>query len=267
MLAKNNSSERQLLISTHSEDFLQGLIDADSENVLVIRINRMDNINQMSVLNNNQIKELWKSPILRYSNILTGLFHEKVVVCESDYDCLFYQAIMNSMYEYQSEISDDILFTHCGGKARIKDIVKALKAINVPVVAICDFDILNNSGVFRPLIEAFGLRWSEIMSAGMQSLYNEINAQNSSGSDYWALIKKTGKAGLLGTSPAEYEKVEKLCQSIGLFVVPVGEIECFDKTVNKEKKDWVYCVLEKYNLATEPKLDEARKFMQKVVSF
>ena len=267
MLAKNNSSERQLLISTHSEDFLQGLFDADSENVLVIRINRMDNINQMSVLNNNQIKELWKSPILRYSNILTGLFHEKVVVCESDYDCLFYQAIMNSMYEYQSEFSDDILFTHCGGKARIKDIVKALKAINVPVVAICDFDILNNSGVFRPLIEAFGLRWSEIMSAGMQSLYNEINAQNSSGSDYWALIKKTGKAGLLGTSPAEYEKVEKLCQSIGLFVVPVGEIECFDKTVNKEKKDWVYCVLEKYNLATEPKLDEARKFMQKVVSF
>jgi len=44
MLAKNSSNNRQLLISTHSEDFLQGLLDADNENVTVIRINRVDNI-------------------------------------------------------------------------------------------------------------------------------------------------------------------------------------------------------------------------------
>lgn len=50
-------------------------------------------------------------------------------------------------------------------------------------------------------------------------------------------------------------------------VVPVGEIECFDKTINKEKKEWVYHVLENYNLATEPKLETARKFMQEIVDF
>ena len=44
-------------------------------------------------------------------------------------------------------------------------------------------------------------------------------------------------------------------------------MECFDKTVNKEKKDWVYNVLEKYNLAEEPKLEEARKFVQSVVGY
>lgn len=93
MLAKNNQNNRQLLISTHSEDFLQGLLDADNENVTVIRINREANLNKMSVLQSNEIKKLWGNPLLRYSNILSGLFHEKVAVCESDYDCLFYQAV------------------------------------------------------------------------------------------------------------------------------------------------------------------------------
>ena len=103
---------------------------------IVIRINRESNINRMSVLKNERIKELWGNPILRYSNVLSGLFHEKVVVCESDYDCLFYHAIMTAIYEEKGEISPDVLFTHCGGKSRMKDIVNALRAINVPVVAI-----------------------------------------------------------------------------------------------------------------------------------
>lgn len=58
MLAKNNPCERQLFISTHSEDFLQGLLDADNENVTVVRINRQGNINHMSVLQNSEIKKL-----------------------------------------------------------------------------------------------------------------------------------------------------------------------------------------------------------------
>ena len=126
MLALNNPSSRQLIISTHSEDFLQGLLDADCDNVTVIRINRINDVNKMNILQNNEIKKLWSNPILRYSNILSGLFHEKVVVCESDYDCLFYQAIVNAIDEHKGDAAVDILFTHCGGKSRAKDVVSAL---------------------------------------------------------------------------------------------------------------------------------------------
>lgn len=267
MLAKNNPSDRQLLISTHSEDFLQGLLDANSENVTVIRINRDSNTNRMSVLENNKIKELWGNPILRYSNILDGLFHEKVVVCESDYDCLFYQAIIDAVYEYKNEISPDILFTHCGGKTRIKDVVKALKAVNVPVVAICDFDLLNDSRDFKPITASFGINWKEELSADMKIIYDSMNAKSSGENNARKQIKKVGKAGFTGKEPAAYEKVEEVCKSAGLFVVPVGEMECFDKTINKEKKDWIYNVLEKYDLATEKKLEEARKFVQEIVDY
>ena len=267
MLANNNPDNRQLLISTHSEDFLQGLLDANSENVTVIRINRDSEINRMSVLQNDKIKKLWGNPILRYSNILSGLFHEKVVVCESDYDCLFYQAIMNAIYEYKNEIAPDILFTHCGGKTRIKDVVSALKAVNVPVAAICDFDLLNASQNFKPIIASFGIDWGVVLSADMKIIYDSMNAKSSDANNAWDKIKKVGKSGFIDNEPAAYEKVEAACKSAGLFVVPVGEMECFDKTVNKEKKDWVYHVLENYDLATEEKLEEARKFVQVIVDY
>lgn len=267
MLANNNPDNRQLLISTHSEEFLKGLLDANSENVTVIRINRDSNINRMSVLQNDKIKKLWGNPILRYSNILSGLFHEKVVVCKSDYDCLFYQAIIDSIYEHKNEIAPDILFTHCGGKTRIKDVVSALKAVNVPVAAICDFDILNASQNFKLITASFGIDWGVVLSADMKIIYDSMNAKSSSANNAWNQIKKVGKAGFTGNESVAYEKVEAVCKSAGLFVVPVGEMECFDKTVNREKKDWVHHVLENYDLATEEKLEEARKFIQVIVDY
>ena len=174
---------------------------------------------------------------------------------------------MNAVYESKGEIAPVILFTHCGGKSRAKDVVKALRAVDVPVVAICDFDLLNASQNFNPLITAFGEKWSNILSNGMQTIYNNMNAKNSNGINAWEQIKKIGKAGFTGDAPAAYETVESMCKKVGLFIVPVGEMEGFDKTINKEKKDWVYHVLATYDLAAEPKLTEARTFVQAVVDF
>lgn len=267
MLGRSNPEQRQLIISTHSEDFLQGILDACNENVTIIRINRVGDTNHMSILANTEIEKLWTNPLLRYSNILSGLFHEMVVVCESDYDCLFYQAVMNALYESKGEIAPDVLFTHCGGKSRAKDVVSALKAVNVPVVAICDFDLVDSSQDFKPLIEAFGEDWELIRALGLKTIHDNLNAAKGNGTDTHALIKSVGKACLDGDAPAAYEEVELICRKAGLYIVPFGEMECFDKTINKEKKDWVYHVLEHYNLATEPKMDEARSFVRSILDF
>ena len=58
MLAKNNPDNRQLLVSTHSEDFLQGLLDADNKNITVIRIDRVGNINKINTLESSDVKKL-----------------------------------------------------------------------------------------------------------------------------------------------------------------------------------------------------------------
>lgn len=142
-----------------------------------------------------------------------------------------------------------------------------MKAVNVPVTAISDFDLLNSSQNFKPLANAFGMNWETELFPNMRVIYDSMNAKSSKGNDAWAQIKEIGKAGFVGDEPEAYEKVETLCKSKGLFVVPVGEMECFDKTVNKEKKEWVYHVLENYDLANEPKLETARKFLQLICDF
>lgn len=263
MLAKNNPCERQLFIATHSADFINGLLDADNSNVVVIRINRTGDTNHMNILGNDKIKKLWSNPLLRYSNILDGLFHEKVVVCESDYDCLFYRAILNAIFERDGKTSPDIMFTQCGGKDRMKDVIAALNALKVPVVAIPDFDIIDDSTKLKNLCSAFGINWDDI-SDNMNKVYNCINAESGK---IRSMIKKNGSSVFTGEAPAAFCAIDSIFHSAGLFIVPVGDIESFDKTVNKDKKDWVYAILERGNLSSESNLETARKFVQLIADY
>ena len=267
ILVENGSNERQIFIATHSEDFLQGLLDADNDNVTIIRINREENNNKISVLSNSEIKKLWSNPILRYSNILSGLFHDKVILCESDYDCLFYQAVIRAISENNESFAPDLLFIHCGGKHRMKDVISALTAVNVPVAAICDFDILNDKQTFKAITQSCGINWDQDLDSYMSTIYNSMNAKQGKGISAWENIKTIGKAGFTGDEPAAYEQVESICMKHGLFIVPVGEMECFDKTINKEKKEWVYKALQDYDLANEKKLAAARDFIQCVLNY
>ena len=101
----------------------------------------------------------------------------------------------------------------------------------------------------------------------MRTFFDSVNARKSRDINAWEGLKRAGKAGLDGQEPAAYERVEAICKEAGLYVVPCGEMECFDRTVNREKKEWVYYILENYDLATEAKLSEARAFVQSVIDF
>ena len=262
ILAKNNPNQRQLFIATHSSDFINGLLEGNNQNVVIIRINRNDNINHMYSLDNIKIHKLWKNPILRYSNILNGLFHKKVIVCESDYDCLFYKAMIDEVYEDSPETVLDIMFTHSGGKDRMKDIVSALKALRVSVIAIPDFDILNDKRKLIQLTASYGIK--EEINSKLDAIYGYLNANNGKIRD---LIKDNGYSILKGAAYNKYQELDQLFRSYGLFIVPVGEIECFDKSITSNKKDWVYSVIERGDLGNHEQLEDARNFVKKIVSY
>ncbi|MBK9599392.1 MAG: ATP-binding protein, partial [Flavobacteriales bacterium] len=84
MLVEDKQANRQLFIATHSGDVLKGILDSGSKNVRVVRLRREGNVNIMRQLDNDKITELWGDPLLRYSDILDGLFHEKVIITEGD---------------------------------------------------------------------------------------------------------------------------------------------------------------------------------------
>lgn len=300
MLVKNKPNNRQLFISTHSEDFLKGLLDADSDNVKIVRISRNENTNNIKILENEDVKKLWSDSILRYSNILSGLFHSKVVICESDTDCRFYQAMLDALYEGKDMVSPDILFIHCGGKERFKTVIPALKALDVKTIVVADFDVLNKEETFKSICEKVGIEWENVNSK-WKSVFDTVKSQSvqldkavaqrevnaildgitsSQLSDddiekiraklkapsAWSMPKKQGMSFFSGPTYSDLEDLMKICKSHGFLIVPIGELEYFYRPLASNSTHgtkWLNLVMVK-DLANDPELEEARKFVREI---
>lgn len=302
-LSNKLSRERQLFVATHSVDILRGVLDSAEHKFKIIRIQRKGDQNDIRLLDNTRIREIWADPLLRYSNILDGLFHEGVVVCESDGDCRFYSAMVDAVTESSAFAPrpPDILFTHCGGKARLAIVVQALREIGVPVKAIADFDILSNEQPLRGVVEALGGTWSDIESnwrtvksaidsqrpemhttdirAEINKVLDSVTTLNLpekprlelqrilKRSTAWSNVKLVGKAFVPSGEPTrQCDYLMSQLQNIGLHVVPVGELEGFCRSVGDHGPRWVNSVLVK-NLANDEELSPAREFAKNLLKF
>jgi energy-coupling factor transporter ATP-binding protein EcfA2 len=297
LLVTDKSDERQLFVATHSGDVLRGVLDAASAKVRVIRVRRTSNVNHVRQLENQKIAELWKDPLLRYSNILDGLFHEKVVVCEGDADARFYSAVSETLVEKagSSARRPDVMFTHCGGKDRCPMVVRALREVDVPVVVVLDFDALSEEQPLRAIVEATGGNWSafekdwgivkgaveakkpELNSAevqeGVQKILAGVNTATfpSQARDAiqallkraspWSSAKTGGKAFVPSGQPTQaLDRLLANLRDIGICIVEVGELEGFVRSVGSHGPKWVNEVL-KLDLGGHPELELARKFV------
>lgn len=302
-LAEKLNGSGQIFISSHSGDFIKGLLDSNNANIKIIHINRVADVNHVNMLDNNGITNIWRDPILRYSNILDGLFHSKVVICESDSDCRFYQTVLNACFEGIDEIAD-ILFVQSGGKHRLKTIVPALKALNVKTMAIADIDVFNDKITFKDIIESFGICWSEVepvwnnvnqfalkqgemvpisefqnqlknvINANVGDFLTEVTAKRIKDSvkfnSGWSFVKDNGKKSFESdaTCLSEFELLYDICYRAGLLVVPVGELECFCKLGTLHGPKWVNKILETItDLKNDPRLQEARDFVTMIRNF
>lgn len=301
LLVNNVTADTQLFLATHSEDMLKGVLASGNKNVKVIRISREGNINHISKLDNQEIEILWKDPILRYSNTFSGLFHSKVIICESDTDCRFYQAVLHEVINAQGHSTPDYLFTHCGGKQRLKTIISALRALNVKTAAIVDIDVLNDKKTTTELIASAGgnfqdieARWKvlddyvksqraqlnteDVKKSIMRLLDSETNENLSKNiaddikkelkaSSAWAKVKETGKNFFTGDAYRAFNEISDYCKKQGIFIVPVGELECFYKPDSNHGTKWVNNVLDNVDLCNDKELVSARDFMAEIEKY
>lgn len=303
MLVEEKQVNRQLFIATHSGDVLKGILDSGSKNVCVVRLRREGDVNVMRQLANERIAELWGDPLLRYSDILDGLFHEKVIITEGDSDARFYAALMDSQAEANTgnERYPSVMYTHCGGKGRLPLVAGALNAVEVPVIVVPDFDVLNDENTLSKLVESLGGTWSEMVAEWKQvrnaveskkpetggieiktkieealkaaiepifsaSIAREIRAILKTSSP-WSTAKGIGKQFIPSGQPTQlYDELQAKLEAIGIFVVPVGELESFCKKYGGHGPAWVNEVL-KLPLASDPDLQSARDFVGKVVDW
>jgi predicted ATPase len=298
-IAKERPTRSQLFAATHSPEVLQGMLGAAPESLRVIRIQRDGSVNRVKELDKSQAKELNADPVMKFTSVLSGVFHNRVIICESDPDCMFYSALLD-IPEVHGPQYPDVLFVQAGGKHRMYLLAKALRALDVNVDVIADIDILNDETVLQNLVGALGGHWDDIWKeAGplkseieQQKLWldssevvreiKEVLAKAPKSGVFpqglcgdikdtlgkvspWQAIKSAGKEAIpRGDAFKHYLRLQDLCNAIGLWIVPVGELEGFCRSEGKKGPRWVQNVLKKYDLRTAEELEEARAFVRRV---
>lgn len=301
IIATERSSHTQLFIATHSPDVLHGLINVASDRLRVLRIQRQGSVNRVKELDKDLVRGISVDPLMKYSSVMSGVFHERVIVCESDADCMFYSSILD-LNEVSGEGQPDILFVHASGKGRIAALAKALVALGVPVDVIADIDVLRDPASLGSMIESLGhdstifvplaravksaieqhkpwLTAGEIKK-GIAEILEEVETNGEFPQDDrsriealfrkaspWDAVKRAGEAAVpSGDATKQFQILLDRCKEIGLWIVPVGELEGFCRSTGGHGPRWVQQVIEEKNLSNEPELERAREFMREVWS-
>ena len=83
---------------------------------------------------------------------------------------------MSSLYKNEDDVNPDVLFTHCGGKKRLKTVISAMKALNVKIVTIADIDVLNEKAVFKDITDVLGINWT-VLEKDWRVIYDYVASQ------------------------------------------------------------------------------------------
>jgi len=299
MIGSDLPEDRQLILATHSSAFLRGLLDTAQNNLRILRIERDGKDNRISELNPKEIESIWNDSLLRHTNVLDGIFHSKVIVCESDADCRFYSVVFDQVLQDQKEVFRDYKFIHCGGKQRIPKILQALTQLKVPIEIICGFDILNFEEPLKKIVDIYGGDWGKVkgplekvqevinsikpvlqtedVKDQIQSILDSVESPilPVEKSQLISEIIKKSSAGMhvnqidssyipKGDAKKSFKKLSKYLSSLGIHILEVGELEGFCRSIDSRGSKWVEEVLKK-DLKSDPELETAKEFLQKIM--
>ena len=78
----------------------------------------------------------------------------------------------------------------------------------------------------------------------------------------WSALKEYGISAIpRGDARVAFDSMNGILKEKGIFIVPVGELECFIKSVGGHGPDWVNTVLEKHPDLDDPVYAEIKEFV------
>lgn len=239
-----SAQNKNIFVSTHSANFIMGCVQSGVP-INIVRLTYSQGAATARLLPDGKLLKLMRNPLLRSTGVVDGLFYEAVIVTESDADRAFYQEVNDRLLRYSagSGISN-CLFINAQNKQTVHQIIKPLRELGIPAVAIVDIDILKEGGQV----------WSNFLSGGFVPQLSQapLGAIRQSIKQKFAELgidmKRDG--GISALSGEEREAAESLLGQLadyGLFVVPNGELESWlkDLQVTGHGPKWLVEVFER----------------------
>lgn len=284
----------QIVIATHSSDFLAGLF-AGSDDATIMRLNRTSDGTSYHEIPHEVTGALIESPLLSSQPVLDALFHKGVVICEGDPDRAVYQTVAQ---RYLDE--DEFLFIHSNGKDAAKLPAELLHKSGTPVCVIVDFDILNSEKVLNDIAKALTgdildsntrrLRqeisiaiesksqeqsleelkgniaaWSSEMHQDLRLARRSLVSLARAGSNKWERAKKRGISCMSGAKEAEARGLIEELAKFGVFVVPCGELESWMELGRPKGSGWNQAALQALHANSCP--EGLKNFVEHALTF
>lgn len=266
-LTSNLTAGGTLMASTHSPDFLMGCLQA-SPHVRVVRLEYSNGKSKGKIVDSVNLTKLFKAPLLRSANVISALFHDGVVVTESDNDRAFYAEVYHRLAEREKGYPS-LLFVNAQNKQTIRDIIGPLRAFGVPAAAVVDVDILKEGGGnWIPWLEAAHIPDALHVGLGQQrSSLNKLFADRGLDMENGGITLLT-----LRDQDAANDFFDHL-QRYGIFVVRKGEVESWLQKlgIRSKKATWTVEMLERMGSDpsdpsyVKPEMDDVWDFMRSIV--
>lgn len=263
------SADKRVFVSTHSPSFVMGCIQSGAP-VNIIRLTYRAGVATARVLPSAEMLELMRHPLLRSTGVLSGLFYEFVVVTESDADRVFYQEANERLLQFKPEWGiPNCLFINAQNKQTIQTIIRPLRKLGIPAVAIVDIDVLKDGGVtWTNLLASANV--PPISHGPLAALRSAVkSAMDATGRD----MKRDGGLAILQSQDLEAAKnlLSQLAE-YGVLVVPGGELESWMKHLGTKGHgpSWLIGIFEQMGedpasaSYVKPSDDDVWEFLSKV---
>lgn len=254
-----SSTETATFVATHSSEILRGAIQT-GQDIQIIRLIKKNGNFVGHLVPSEVLSEAVKKPTVRAESVLDGIFAQSVLIVEADGDRLVYQTVLETLVE---ELRVDVHFTTVGGVGGIGDTCKLYRTLNIPIGVIADLDLINDPDRLKRILEEMTTTENALLlSKNARTILNEIRKQPPNISpqefsdelkllksvpDNWdadqdveisrSLIKlarqldrmrKLKRGGISAMEDPIKSMLEKLLTDlgkVGVFLVPVGELE------------------------------------------
>ena len=144
------STDRATFVATHSSHVLRGIIE-ETEQLEVIRLSRVGPQFTGRRVSREVLKASIEKPSTKSENILDGLFAEAVTIVESEGDRLVYGTAWDTI---AAEFRHDIHFVSVGGLGGIAEPCILYKNLKIPVCVAADLDVIRELGTFENILNA-----------------------------------------------------------------------------------------------------------------
>jgi hypothetical protein len=254
-----SSSKAATFVSTHSSYFLRGVIQS-TRRLQIVRLTRKNDRFSAHLIPAQVLNETLSKPTLRAEAILDGIFSRCVIIVEADSDRLVYHTTLETL---ASEVRLDVHFAAVGGAGGIAGTCELYRKLRFAFAVIADLDMVVDSDRLWNTVYALtdndnaqrlAKRAKEVAEKilklppsieeeEVKSHIAEISRMNTDWSqdddialrdklralsnrlDRMRRLKRGGIRSLPDSLASELTTLVAALAQIGLFLVPVGELE------------------------------------------